>query len=74
MNKAKDAFFDAKDQIKAALNHRRQKHAVEVQGLVASGASMDVHAHIFAKAKLEAYEEMHNFVRNAVLFDTEKYK
>jgi len=77
MSKAEDAFFEAKHQIRDALAYRVTKQ----EQLVATLEAEFKATHGFnavgvaaAKAKLEAYNEIYSFVRNAVLFNTEKYK
>lgn len=74
------AFFEAQSQVKDALNHRREKWSAEVEKLKAELAEpikadelvlerkIKIAGLLIAESKLEAYEEMHSYVRNVVLF------
>lgn len=79
--KASAAYFDAKNQVKDALAYRIQamEEAILLWKAKRSmfnffwGNSYEEH---LAKlnGKLETYKEIHSYVRNYLLFDTEKYK
>lgn len=71
MAKPSQGYYFAKREMVEGIDRRIDDFKARMKIAYNDG---DVHGHIFAKASVDALENLRNYVRNTMLWDTQKGK
>lgn len=70
MSKPSEGYFAAKRQLQDALNHRLSVYDKEMKALPRDADSVELHRAL--RIRMQEVEQLYQFVRNGMLWDTSK--